>query len=143
MEGVACSTRCLSAMLWCRAFIPAALSATLFCAASSAIILLNKWIVSELGFAFPMCSACPVDQACRHGQSDFSSAHMCVHEYTDAFASRHGLLFCRERGDLLADEHGASDSRAQHRLLPPTRDAGSPFAPDLGQSRARRRRSVC
>jgi len=41
-------------MLWCRAFIPAALSATLFCAASSAIILLNKWIVSELGFAFPM-----------------------------------------------------------------------------------------
>ena len=35
-------------------FIPACVSGLLFCAASTGIIMLNKWIISVLGFPFPM-----------------------------------------------------------------------------------------
>ncbi|KAL1527827.1 hypothetical protein AB1Y20_009209 [Prymnesium parvum] len=34
--------------------VPAAISGALFCVASSAIIMANKWIISNLGFTFPM-----------------------------------------------------------------------------------------
>ena len=37
-----------------REVLAAVVSAVLFCVASSAIIMLNKWIISVLGFQFPM-----------------------------------------------------------------------------------------
>lgn len=49
MPSSACSVRFL-----CRDFLPAFVSAFLFCVASSGLIMLNKYIMSTLGFDLPM-----------------------------------------------------------------------------------------